>query len=94
MSALERKLEVPASTPDEDLNLAPTGEESHEAPPNSHGDWTFLRKHEQVPQVAVVTREETQVSCRNWRKDRRFSPQCEMRPFLAVISQEKPHIPS
>ena len=58
MSALERKLEVPASTPDEDLNLAPTGEESHEAPPNSHGDWTFLRPQECVPQVPVATQEE------------------------------------
>ena len=38
MSALERKLQVPA--------LAPTGEESGEAPRNSHGDWPFLRPHE------------------------------------------------
>ena len=51
MSALERKLQVPA--------LAPTGEESGEAPRNSHGDWPFLRPQEWVPEVPVVNREES-----------------------------------
>ena len=50
MSALERKLQVPA--------LAPTGEESGEAPRNSHGDWPFLRPHEWDPEITIVTREE------------------------------------
>ena len=36
---------------------AVTGEKSQEAPSNSHGDWTFLRPHERVPEVPVVTRE-------------------------------------
>ena len=62
MSALEKNLEVLASTPDEDLGPAPTGEESQEACRNSYGDWTFLRQHERVPEVAVITREEPQVS--------------------------------
>ena len=40
---------------------AATAEESQEALPNSHGDWTLLRPHKQVPEVAVITREEHQV---------------------------------
>ena len=39
-----------------------TGEESREAPRNSHGDLTFLRQHEWVPEVPVETREEPQGS--------------------------------
>ena len=73
MSALERKLQVPA--------LAPTGEESGEAPRNSHGDWPFLKPHERIPEVPIVTGEELQVSCHNSRKTGRFSSQCEMRTF-------------
>ena len=38
--------------------MAPTGEESREAPCNSHGDLPFLRPHERVPEVPIVTREE------------------------------------
>ena len=34
-------------------------------PQNSNGDLTFLRQHEQVPEVPVATREEIQVSCCN-----------------------------
>ena len=37
---------------------SPTGEESQEAPRKSHGDWSFLRPHERVPEVPVITREE------------------------------------
>ena len=38
--------------------MAPTGEESQEYPHNSQGDWPFLRSHEQVPEVPIVTGEE------------------------------------
>ena len=37
---------------------AAAGEESLEAPRNSHGDRTFLRPHERVPEVPVVPRED------------------------------------
>ena len=75
-------------------DLAPTAEESCEDPLSSHGDWTSLSTQERVPEVPNVTREETQVSCRNSRKTRRFSPQCEMRPFSAAAFREKSHIHS
>ena len=73
---------------------AMTVEESWEAPHNSYRDWTFLRPHEWVPEVPVVTREEPQVSCRSSSKTRRFSPQREMWPFSAAASREKSHLPS
>ena len=31
-----------------------TAEESRVAPRNSHGDWTFRRTHEPVPEVPIV----------------------------------------
>ena len=34
-----------------------TGEESREAPRNSHGDWPFLRPHKRDPEVPIVTKE-------------------------------------
>ena len=71
-----------------------TGEQSREGPHNSNGDWTFLRQHERVPEVPVVTREEPQVSCRTSRKTRRFSPQSEMRPFSTAGSREISYLPS
>ena len=58
MSALERKPQVLALTQDKVLGPSMTGEESREAPCNSHGDWPFLRTHEQVPEVPIVTGEE------------------------------------
>ena len=73
---------------------AVTGEESQEAPHNSYGESTFLRPQEGVPVIPTITREEPQVSCRNSRKIRRFSPQCEMRPFSSEASQENSHCPS
>ena len=83
MSELERHPEVPASTRDEALCPAPTGEESREAPRNSNGDLTFLRQHEWVPEVPVATREEFQGSCRNSRNP--DSP-----PFCCRVSREIP----
>ena len=73
---------------------AATGEGSQEAPHNSHGDWTFLRQQEQVPEFPIVTREEHQVSCCNSTKARRFSPQREMRLFSIAASRDKSHLPS
>ena len=35
---------------------------------NSHDEWTFLRKHEWVPEVPIETGEEHQVSCLKLRK--------------------------
>ena len=76
------------------LSTVATAEESRETPRNSHGDWTFLRPPEWVPEVPIVTREEPQVCCHNSRKTRRFFPQREMRPFSTVVSGEKSHFPS
>ena len=81
MSALERNSEVPAHLQMRTSAQAVTAEESREALCNSHGEWTFLRPQEQVPEVPVVTQEEPHVCCRNSRKTRRFSTQPEMRPF-------------
>ena len=55
MSALERSPEVPASTPDEDLGHGTEWTGSQETPGNSHGDLTFLRQHEWVLEVSIVT---------------------------------------
>ena len=74
--------------------LAATGKESREGPRNSHGDWTFLRQHEGVPEVPVVTREESDVSCCNSRNTRGFCPHHEMRSFCPVASREKSHLHS
>ena len=57
MSGLERKPESLASAPDDDLDLAAIGEESRESHGNSHGDRTFLRQHERVPEVRFVGRQ-------------------------------------
>ena len=43
------QLQTPSKDP------ASTGEESRESPHNSHGDWPFLRPHERVPEVPIVT---------------------------------------
>ena len=58
------------------------GEESREAPRNSHGDWPFLRPQERVPEVPVVTREHL---C-NSGKSRRFTPPGDVRPISAEAS--------
>ena len=68
------------------LAPAAAGEESLEAPRDSHGDLTFLRQHERIPEVPVVTPEEHQVSCHSSRKTRKFSPQCEMKLFSTAVS--------
>ena len=73
---------------------ADTSEESREAPRKSRGDWTFLKPHERVSVVPIVTRGEPLISCRNPRKTRRFSPQCEMRPFSTVAAREKSYLSS
>ena len=57
MSTLERKPEGPASTPDEDLGPGSDCRGIPRGLAKSHGDWTFLRSHEWVPEVPVVTRE-------------------------------------
>ena len=55
-------------------------ERNSERPPsNSHGDWSFLRPPEQVPEVPVISCE----TCLNWRKSRWFFPPGEMRPISA-----------
>ena len=58
MSALERNPQVPAPTPHKVLGPASTGEESREAPSNSHGEWPFLRPPERVVEVTVVSRQQ------------------------------------
>ena len=39
--------------------MAANGEESPEAPGTLHEEWTFLRQHKWVPEVPIVTQEET-----------------------------------
>ena len=71
--------------------LVATAEESRGAAGNSHGDWTFLRPHDRVPEVPVVTREKIQVCCHNSRKTRRFSPSKQDEAlFCCSISREIP----
>ena len=93
MSALERDPEVVVSSPGDDIGPAPNGEVSQEAARNSHADCTFLRPHQRLPDVPIVTREELQVSCRNLKKTRRFSLQHKMRLFSTVASREISHLP-
>ena len=57
MSALERNHQVPARLHKRSYAPESTGEGSREAPNNSHGDWTFLKPPERVPEVSVVSRE-------------------------------------
>ena len=71
-----------------------SAEESREAPHKSHGDWTFLRQQEQVPDIPVINREEPQVCCRISRNTRRFSPHRKMRTFSPAASRGKSHLPS
>ena len=86
MSALEKNPEVLASSSDEDLGHSPIRQESREAPRIWHGDLTFLRQHEWVPEGPVETREEPKVSFCNLRETSRFSPQREMRSFSTAAS--------
>ena len=59
-------------------------ERNPERPPsNSHGDWSFLRPPERVPEVPVVSQKHLPHS----RKSRRFSPSGEMRPISAEASR-------
>ena len=94
MSALERNTEVPTSTRDEDLSPCTNCRGIPRDPSSSHEDWTFLRQQERFPEVHIVTREEPSVSYRNSRKNRKFSAQCEMRPFFTEVSLGKSHLPS
>ena len=71
-----------------------TGEESLHAACNSERDLTSWRQRKWVPEVPGATREEPQVSRRNSRKTRGFSPQCEMRPFSRAVSREEYQVPS
>ena len=48
--------------------MAANGEESPEAPGTLHEEWTFLRQHKWVPEVPIVTQEETQVPCKTGEK--------------------------
>ena len=57
MSALERKLQVPAPTPHKVLGPASTGEEFREAPEQLAWDWPFLRPPERVSEVPDLSRE-------------------------------------
>ena len=68
-----------------------TGEESREAPHNSHGDWTFLRQHERVPEVPVVTREEPQSFLPQLEKNQEILPSMRDEAlFCCSISREIP----
>ena len=71
---------------------AATAEESREAPLNSHGDWTFLRPDERVPEVHVLTREEPQFPAAT--REKAGDSPLNARPFSPVASREKSHLPS
>ena len=94
MSALERNPEVPASTTDEDLGLGIDWKGILRGLHNLHGDLTFLRQHEHVPEVPVVSREEPHVSHCNSRKGRRLSTPRNIKTFSEALSREKSHLPS
>ena len=66
------------------------GEESREAPENSHGDWPFLRPTERVPEVPVVRREHLP----QLEKIQEVLPSSEMRPISAEASPGKSHLTS
>ena len=57
MSALERNPQVPARL-HQGLRPRHRRERNPERPPsNSHGDWSFLRPPERVPEVPIISRE-------------------------------------
>ena len=94
MAILERKPEVLASIPNEDLGPGRDCRGIPRGPSQLARRLDFPEANQRVPEVPIVTREETKVCCRNSRKPRKFSPQGEMRQFSAVASQEKSHLPS
>ena len=91
MLALERKPDVPASTSDEDLGPSCDYRGILRGPSRFSGDGTYLRPHERIPEVPVITREEPRHTSRN---TRRFSPQRELRPLSSGASRDKYYLPS
>ena len=71
MPALERKPEVPTSPPDEEHSPSRDCRGIPRDPLNSHGDWTFLRTHQRVPLVLVLTRKEPQACCHTKKKKKK-----------------------
>ena len=55
-STLERKPEVLASAPDEDLGPGTDWRGILRGPFNLHGDWSFQRQYDWVSEFPVVTR--------------------------------------
>ena len=73
------------------LALAATGEESREAPRNSHGDWTFLRPDVWVPEVPIITQEESQVRLPQLKKNPELFPSTQDQVlFHSDVSREIP----
>ena len=58
----ERKPEVLASAPDENLGPGTDWKGIPRGPCNSHGDWRVLRQYKLIPDFLVVTQEKPQVS--------------------------------
>ena len=94
MQALVRKPEALPQIHMRTSALAVNAEEFREAPHNSQGDGTFMRPQEWVPEFPGITQEEPQFDCSNSRKTRIFSSQPKMKPFSAVVSRYKSHLPS
>ena len=94
MAVLERKPEVPASIPDEDLGPGRDCRGIPRGPSQLARRLDFPEANQRVPEVPIVTGEEHQVSCCNSRITRRFSLQREMRTFSTVTSLVKSHLPS
>ena len=73
---------------------AVTPEQSRVPPRNSNRDLTSLRQHERLPEFLVLPGEESQASCLNSRKPRRFPRQREMRPFSPTAPREESRVRS
>ena len=94
MSALERNTGDVASASDEDLGPSTDWREIPRGSLQLAWRLDFLEAIKWVPDIPVLTHEKPKVSCHDSKKTRRFSTQRVMRPFSAVVSREKSHLPS
>ena len=89
MSALERKPEVPASTPDEDLSPGSYWRGLLRGPSQLVRRWDFSEATRPGPCVPCLNLRGPQVCCRNSRKTRRFLRQLKKFPDTPGSTQEE-----